>query len=344
MAWNDSGPLSPGESYSLGDYTFDLRSHYDEYEGVTGFVVGVNAYGVDQGVIGGGHDVDGEAEVLSWRMEANDVEVTDFSPVGEGRGSEFTFYATVQTRRGHGQPVRDVTLDEVGQTSVSYYWGREYWPNLQIYADFPARVSFDQSAINAQTSSPITLSYYEPKDIYCADIDITGSSSTPDYGPVYSTAKEWYALLPQGHASEEILQEIFVARMQVFFRDAGGGPDGDWDEPGDVEPEGWEPGEPTHTLHVTVNGSLSGRHNDPLNDTSYSYLPADQDSVPNYGCGGDGGHGGGGGAGASTVIVRRFATDRASSKVVAAYAKRHGYGSGGGKGGKGGDGCILIFY
>lgn len=329
MAWNDSGPLSPSESYSLGDYTFDLRSHYDEYEDVTGFVVGVSYQGQSEGVIGGGHDVDGEATVQSWRCEANETEVT--------------FYATVQTRGGHDHPIRDVTLEEVGQTSVSFHSGI-YWPNLQVYADFPARVSFDQSAINAQTSSPITLSYYEPKDIYCANIDINGYSPTPDYGPVYSTQEEWYALLPQGHASELTEQEIFVARMGIEIRDAGGGPDGDWDEPGDVEPEGWEPGEPTHTLHVTVNGSLSGRHNDPLNDTSYSYLPSDQDSIPGYGCGGDGGHGGGGGAGASTVIVRQFATDLASSKVVAAYAKRHGYGSGGGKGGKGGDGCILIFY
>ena len=72
--------------------------------------------------------------------------------------------------------------------------------------------------------------------------------------------------------------------------------------------------------------------------------PADQHKATGYGCGGDGGHGGGGGAGASTIVVNKFATDRANSKNIVTKPKRHGYGSGGGKGGEGGDGCILIFY
>ena len=95
---------------------------------------------------------------------------------------------------------------------------------------------------------------------------------------------------------------------------------------------------------MTVTGALSGRHNDPIEDPSYSYIPADKDTMKDYGCGGDGGHGGGGGAGASTVIVHKFATNQANSKEVTAIARRHGYGSGGGKGGKGGDGCILVYY
>lgn len=135
-------------------------------------------------------------------------------------------------------------------------------------------------------------------------------------------------------------EDVLVARFAIGIGDAGGYPGGGggWISPGD-----WNI-DPTTTLHLTVNGALSGRHNDPMNDTSYSYVPADKETVKDYGSGGDGGNGGGGGAGASTVIVRQFATNKANSKDILALAKRHGYGSGGGKGATGGDGCILVYY
>ena len=114
---------------------------------------------------------------------------------------------------------------------------------------------------------------------------------------------------------------------------------------GEPEPEPEpEPDEITRTLYITVTGALSGRHNDPGKDPSYSYLPAEKSTIADYGCGGDGGHGGGGGAGASNVVVYKFATDKADSKEITAITKRPGFGSGGGKGGKGGDGCILVYY
>ena len=114
---------------------------------------------------------------------------------------------------------------------------------------------------------------------------------------------------------------------------------------GEPEPEPEpEPDEITRTLYITVTGALSGRHNDPGKDPSYSYLPAEKNTIADYGCGGDGGHGGGGGAGASNVVVYKFATDKADSKEITAITKRPGFGSGGGKGGKGGDGCILVYY
>ena len=139
-------------------------------------------------------------------------------------------------------------------------------------------------------------------------------------------------------------KEILVGRFAIELEDAGGvGPGSDWGDPGDYD-EDWEEGDPTQTLYVTVAGALSGRHNDPIEDPSYSYIPADKETVKGYGCGGDGGHGGGGGAGASTVVVYKFATNQADGKEIVALAKRHGYGSGGGKGGKGGDGCILVYY
>lgn len=115
-----------------------------------------------------------------------------------------------------------------------------------------------------------------------------------------------------------------------------------------TQPDQWDQqpdtGDPQYRLDLTVWGALSGRHNDPLRDPSYSYVPADQDSVKGYGGGGDGGHGGGGGGGASTVIVYDFGTDKAGSKEINAYARRHGYGSSGGRGGRGGDGCIIVYY
>ena len=145
-------------------------------------------------------------------------------------------------------------------------------------------------------------------------------------------------------SGEPVEKEILIGRFAIEIKDAGGvGPGSDWEDPGDYD-EDWEEGDPTHTLYATVTGALSGRHNDPIEDPSYSYIPADKDTVKDYGCGGDGGHGGGGGAGASTVVIHKFATNQANFKEVTAIARRHGYGSGGGKGGKGGDGCILVYY
>jgi len=110
----------------------------------------------------------------------------------------------------------------------------------------------------------------------------------------------------------------------------------DWDDPEDPDP-------PTHTLYLEVTGALSGRHNDPIQDRTFSYLPPQNDMEVGYGCGGYGGHGGGGGAGASTIVVYKFGTTKADSKQITTKAQRHGYGSGGGKGGRGGKGCILIY-
>ena len=74
-----------------------------------------------------------------------------------------------------------------------------------------------------------------------------------------------------------------VGRFAIELEDAGGvGPGSDWDDPGDYDPD-WEPEDPTHTLYVTVTGALSGRHNDPIEDPSYSYIPADKDTVKDYG-------------------------------------------------------------
>lgn len=95
---------------------------------------------------------------------------------------------------------------------------------------------------------------------------------------------------------------------------------------------------------VTISSSRSGRHNDPLKDTSYSYLPSQPVVPKSYGKGGAGGNGGGGGAGASTIIVYSNDSESLFTLQVNTIIQGHGYGSGGGKGGDGANGCILVFY
>lgn len=312
MASNSSGPLNPSDSYTLGSYVFTLQNVVSEDERI----IQAHITG-PEGSAAKGITVETSAKIESWSVEANETEATVYAIYGKRETT-----------------VREVNLSQVNSMSYSYLTsGSQYWPNIAVWADFPAKVSFNQQALNAQTPSPITLTYYAAKDIYIGDIDINGNSSTPDYGPV-STEFPPYDLYPQGHASKQHEYEALVARFSIDLHEAD--PE-DWDEPGDT-------GESYTTLHLDITGALSGRHNDPLSDTSYSYLPTDKNTVKFYGCGGDGGHGGGGGGGAATIIVNRFGTDKASSKEIRAMAKRHGYGSGGGKGGKGGDGVILIYW
>lgn len=103
-------------------------------------------------------------------------------------------------------------------------------------------------------------------------------------------------------------------------------------------------GDTQTTLVFKAFSGLSGRHCDPMQDTSFLHHPSARSEQPDYGSGGYGGHGGGGGAGASTVVIYKFNSGKADSVEQIAIAKRHGYGSGGGAGGRGGDGCILIFW
>lgn len=337
MAYNESGELPVGQGYWLGNYSFEL--HVDQVH-EPGEEDVVSVYAVCRHISPGGTQESRETQAVdfpagttveSWSVEANE--------------SEASVYASVK-----GNPVtKDVNLSEVGSMMYSYqsaiYHGI-YWPNLLVWADFPARVFYDKTELNAQDPPPLTLNYYPEKDIWYGSIDIDGQAYSPIYGPVVETESDKLELLPQGHASEENLQTVLIGRFAIDLKEADGGPDGGWDEPGSVEPDPEDPQEPeqTHTLTLTAIAALSGRHNDPLDDTSYSYLPADNNTVKPYGCGGDGGHGGGGGGGASTMVVRKIATDKASHTEVVAHTKRHGYGSGGGKGGKGGDGCILVFW
>lgn len=161
---------------------------------------------------------------------------------------------------------------------------------------------------------------------------VCGNNATPN-----NEAIAWMMVYGvPGETSDTVL----AARFGTDPVEAGAtGQDSFW-----IDPLDWNI-DPTTVLNLEVDGALSGRHNDPLNENAdYSYTPSDQNKNARYGCGGHGGHGGGGGAGASTIVVKKFATDKANSKNIVTKPKRHGYGSGGGKGGEGGDGCILIYY
>lgn len=351
-AHKDSDELKTNEPYTLGDYSFRIErssvpgSSNDKIEAIC-TKDGKNARKSIQ--------VSGSTQLLGWYVEAN--------------GETADVYVNLKS----AEIVTDFKQPIPSGTSIAYTAGQEPWTysiSLEILDEGAKFVRVTDknftwcSAIGGfrvlQTDSrmsPFINTYTtnrsytrEGKTAYYYDgvqsINNTPGTeivappvASPPSNRALTGLEAWSVLYNPDEGGEKL-----VGRFAIEIEDAGGvGPGSDWTDPGDYDP-GWEPGEPTHTLHVEVTGALSGRHNDPLNDPSYSYIPADKDTVKDYGCGGDGGHGGGGGAGASTVVVHKFATNQANSKEVTAIARRHGYGSGGGKGGKGGDGCILIYY
>lgn len=219
-AHKDSDQIPADQNYSLGDYSFRIErssvpgSTNDKIEAVC-TKGGKNARKSIQ--------VPSSDKLLGWYVEANETEAS--------------VYALVAEKGTPGGDPRDVDLSEVGSMSYSYrttvHGGNYvYWPNIIVWADFPARVFF--SGLDAETSSPITLSYYAPKDIYQGRIDINGFSYSPIYGPVVTNDSDYYGLLPEGHVSEEVEKTLLVGRFAIDIEDAGGdGPDSDWDDPGD---------------------------------------------------------------------------------------------------------------
>lgn len=356
MAYKDSEELKTDERYPLGDYSFRIErtsvpgSSNDKIEAIC-TKDGKNARKSIQ--------VPSSTQLLGWYVEANETEATVYVVV-KGKKSEIT---------GVNEPLNTVQIHD-GEIVVNPETGREYIWRIKGDSPYIAIDSIDMIA--ARTGPHVqnydcrleatwsTGSYYafnisysfthEGQTVYY--YHVTGANENWAYPGISQSARfgntehtAWAMVF--GNDSDEVREKI-VARFAIELEDAGGvGPEGGigggWTDPGDYDPD-WEEGDPTHTLYVTVTGALSGRHNDPIVDPSYSYIPADKDTVKDYGCGGDGGNGGGGGAGASTVVIHKFATNQANSKEVTAIAKRHGYGSGGGKGGKGGDGCILVYY
>ena len=346
MAVKDSDELKTDERYPLGDYSFRIErtsvpgSSNDKIEAIC-TKGGKNARKSIQ--------VPSSTQLLGWYVEANETTAD--------------VYAIIKKNQA------PLVIGEINSTVISgpVVTGRDWTGNVTLYPTTSEYFTIANGKLICAVKSPVYPLFYlfnEAKGVGPNPLPYTYDGQTVYYGTVSATyygantmangvvpisevtpatpsLVAWSMLYASDTGTET---EVLVGRFAIELEDAGGvGPGSDWDDPGDYDPD-WEEGDPTHTLYVTVTGALSGRHNDPIVDPSYSYIPADKDTVKDYGCGGDGGHGGGGGAGASTVVVHKFATNQANSKDVAAIARRHGYGSGGGKGGKGGDGCILVYY
>lgn len=344
MASKDSEELGINERYPLGDYSFRIErssvpgSTNDKIEAICTDKDGKNARKSIQ--------IPSSTKIEGWYVEANETEATVYIITKEN--------------------VPDVPYDAINSASTGggVYQGVPYTVYFSSGTGLITHTPQNFRGIYASTASGAVISQSQsqgPPRNFPLNSTITYAGKTAYYTETYAASghQSSYPMssgILDNYSSADIAwtmmygaedidgQDKMVGRFAIDIEDAGGvGPGSDWTDPGDYDPD-WEEGDPTHTLYATVTGALSGRHNDPIVDPSYSYIPSDKDTVKDYGCGGDGGHGGGGGAGASTVVVHKFATNQANSKEVTAIARRHGYGSGGGKGGKGGDGCILVYY
>lgn len=365
MAVKDSEELKANERYPLGDYNFRIErssipgSSNDKIEAICTDKDGKNARKSIQ--------IPSSAQLVGWYVEANETEATVYIIVKKKEDSPipvdvpYTILSGPIATGTYEHPTSNWTI--IGEISSGVYVFETYDVPMKVIIVGSTLVAVfngpnDPSSFfigwrnkngSGSGSSTGSVSYtYNGKTVYFGTRGVSNDQINKGLIPISTELTEYQyrdiAWAMEYGTAEETTEEILVARFAIDIEDAGGvGPGSDWVDPGDYDPD-WEPDDPTHTLYVEVTGALSGRHNDPIVDPSYSYIPADKDTVKDYGCGGDGGNGGGGGAGASTVVIHKFATNQANSKEVTAIARRHGYGSGGGKGGKGGDGCILVYY
>ena len=355
MAYKDSGEIANNSNYALGDYSFRIErssvpgSTNDKIEAIC-TKGGKNARKSIQ--IPSSQNLEGyyveangtTADVYALvKVPTGDSEHT--SPLVPGGVTSSGNYQINKTNET-GEYYSFLTGGSTGCT-ISGPGQNRAWMVVASASSFTGRggeIWPDGNEHNVGTTSAYSFTY-DNRTVYYLGTNTPCYSGADNPSGIDPADAAWTMIygVPSGGGEYEI-KEVLVGRFAIELEEAGGvGPGSDWIDPGDYDPD-WEEGDPTHTLYVTVTGALSGRHNDPIEDPSYSYIPADKDTVKDYGCGGDGGHGGGGGAGASTVVIHKFATNQANSKQVTALARRHGYGSGGGKGGKGGDGCILVYY
>jgi hypothetical protein len=339
MAHTSSGSLSPGSSYSLGQYTFSIQNVVSEGERI----LQAHCSGPD-GSAAHGISVPESTQLLSWSVEADETEAT--------------VYAEVKGRNPVEGDIHSVVLAET--EGAGYHFGVGTGTHPYYFLTLPITSTctiVDNQLILAsaiETSGTVWVNRRKNED---------GSSSSGDTGYgnnynqfTYEGKTVWYCLagvvqanidsglvpvseitegsnalvawtMIYGTESEGSINKL-VARFAIDLEDAGGGPGGGWDDPGDTG---------SGTLHLTVTGASAGTH-------AATNVPKNNGYRAGYGCGGQGGYGGGGGAGASTVVIYRFATSRAGSKDIQANARPHGNGSKGGKGGKGGDGIILVYY
>lgn len=124
-------------------------------------------------------------------IDFSGIVVTMFNKAHESMGSvpfnELTFVPTVASGDVN-PPSGEATLSDVHSASYSWIQSGQYWPNIIVWNAYgPLRVTFDAAALNAQTASPITLQYNQAHNYWVGNIDINGSSSTPDFGPATNT-------------------------------------------------------------------------------------------------------------------------------------------------------------
>ena len=359
MAYKDSEELKADERYPLGDYSFRIErssvpgSTNDKIEAIC-TKDSKNARKSIQ--------VPSSTQMLGWYVEANSDTADVYILIKKATGSDkhtsvicpYPVASGGAPAIGKRVPDRDLVMMDGASVACARKVNQEgriivigasatqsVWSDYDLIIETGEKVNKRDYTPGGYTYNGKTV-YWNGVNIPSHDLNVPTNDIPTDIGDVAIAWTMIYGteIEPEYGDSEEVL----VGRFAIEIEDAGGvGPGSDWNDPEDYDDD-WEPEEPTHTLNVEIDGALSGRHNDPLNDTSYSYLPSDKATVKDYGCGGDGGNGGGGGAGASSIVVYKFATDKANSKEIVCKPKRHGYGSGGGKGGKGGNGCILIYY
>ena len=355
MAYKDSSEIATDQSYALGEYNFRIErssvpgSTNDQLTAIC-TQGGKNARKSIQ--IPSSQNLDG------YIVEANESVATVYALIKVPKGEQKEATSSIEAVQ-HYVPIACGASGSVdipdGQGGLIHV-DTQVNPSFSVFT-YISGLHGEGRIINisATATNPSPLGHqlwtYDGKTVYYVvstglQTGYNATPSIPNWGEYGEPVKEvaWTMVYGEISYDEYETEEQLIGRFAIDLGDAGGeGPGSDWIDPGDYDPD-WEEGDPTHTLYVEVTGALSGRHNDPIEDPSYSYIPADKDTVKDYGCGGDGGHGGGGGAGASTVVIHKFATNQANFKDVTAIARRHGYGSGGGKGGKGGDGCILVYY
>ena len=108
-------------------------------------------------------------------------------------------------------------LGDVNSMQYSFGpWGGFYWPNIVVWNAFgPMAVSF--SGLDAQTGSPIHLSWDSEHKVWWGNIDLNGQNPSPIYGPVALDAR---TLLPYEAGDGSSSKRITVT----------------WLRPGDREP------------------------------------------------------------------------------------------------------------
>lgn len=333
MAYNDSGELSPSQSYQLGGYTFQLRSNYDGDEEVTGIVARMTYNGETKI---GGIDIDGQATIESWSVEANETEATVYCTIKkydrkEGKATDELYPGVIVPISGQANYASGVhNLMATGATFVCHSSGtivgcfREpgtFTAQAWAYPG-PSTHTYQVSATTRYELNGKPFYYALTGAVY--DTVISPQRANENNIGVLCYIALYGNVTPEGEGETT---EVMVARFAIDLHEAD--PE-DWDEPGDT-------GDPSYTLNISVTGASAGTHN-------ASNIPLDAGPQNVYGSGGIGGNGGGGGAGASTVIIYEFTTDKAGSVNQEAYAREAGAGGPGGPGGRGADGCIIIFY